>query len=31
MSWPHLLWAELAVVMMTVAVCLILSFFLTRR
>ena len=27
MSWPHLMWAELAVLMVTVAVCLILSFF----
>ena len=25
MSWPHLLWAELAVLMLTVAVCLVLS------
>jgi quinol-cytochrome oxidoreductase complex cytochrome b subunit len=27
MSWPHLFWAELAVFMVTVAICLILSFY----
>ena len=27
MSWPHLFWAELAVFMLTVAICLILSFY----